>query len=169
MYTPINMDKEEGALKKKEFTQNVLENDLFPHCPTEKQKIYSTTFGIRLPQTTCKNYLSIKCKSVLKLTNVTDKNFRTIFRYSTIHFFYHVSSKTCSAIWSLSWPGLVLVLIVLTFSFSAPASGALVTERSFFMVKCTKKTSWTRWAEPCGIYETSTRSPEIGQTGHSDA
>ena len=40
MYTPINMDKEEGALKKKEFTQNVLENDLFPHCPTEKQKIY---------------------------------------------------------------------------------------------------------------------------------
>jgi DNA-directed RNA polymerase II subunit RPB2 len=40
MYTPINMDKEEGALKKKEFTQNVLENDLFPHCLTEKQKIY---------------------------------------------------------------------------------------------------------------------------------
>ena len=40
MYTPINMDKEEGALKKKEFTKNVLENDLFPHCPTEHQKIY---------------------------------------------------------------------------------------------------------------------------------
>ena len=40
MYTPINMEKEEGMQKKKEFTQNVLENDLFPHCPTEKQKIY---------------------------------------------------------------------------------------------------------------------------------
>ena len=40
MYTPINMDKEAGARKKREFTVNVLKNDLFPHCSTEKQKIY---------------------------------------------------------------------------------------------------------------------------------
>ena len=39
MYTPINMDKEKGARKKREFTVNVLNNDLFPHCKTEKQKI----------------------------------------------------------------------------------------------------------------------------------
>ena len=57
MYTPINMDKEKGERKKKEFTQNVLENDLYPHCATEKQKLYflgymtnkllSTSFGWR--------------------------------------------------------------------------------------------------------------------------
>lgn len=40
MYTPLNMDKETGARKKREFTKNVLEKDLFPHCQTEKQKIY---------------------------------------------------------------------------------------------------------------------------------
>jgi DNA-directed RNA polymerase II subunit RPB2 len=40
MYTPINMTKEMGQKKKREFTINVLENDLFPHCKTKKQKIY---------------------------------------------------------------------------------------------------------------------------------
>jgi len=40
MYTPINMSYEEGIQKKKEFTENVLNNDLFPHCKTKTQKIY---------------------------------------------------------------------------------------------------------------------------------
>ena len=40
MYTPIKMSKEEGRKKKSEFTQNVLNNDLFPHCSTKIQKIY---------------------------------------------------------------------------------------------------------------------------------
>jgi len=40
MYTPIKMSKEEGMQKKKEFTENVLNNDLFPHCATKTQKIY---------------------------------------------------------------------------------------------------------------------------------
>ena len=40
IFTPINMDKEEGDLKKKEFTANILENDLFPHCITKIQKTY---------------------------------------------------------------------------------------------------------------------------------
>ena len=44
MYTPINMSPEEGALKKKEFTVNVLTNDLFPHCKTETQKLYFMGF-----------------------------------------------------------------------------------------------------------------------------
>lgn len=39
-YTPINMDKETGARKKYEFTQEVLNNDLFPHCKSLKQKLY---------------------------------------------------------------------------------------------------------------------------------
>ena len=40
MYTPINMDKETGIKKKHEFTLDVLNNDLFPHCQTRQQKIY---------------------------------------------------------------------------------------------------------------------------------
>ena len=40
MYTPINMDKETGIQKKLEFTIDILNNDLFPHCQTQTQKIY---------------------------------------------------------------------------------------------------------------------------------
>jgi len=39
-YTPINMSKETGQRKKREFTHDVLNNDLFPHCKTLKQKLY---------------------------------------------------------------------------------------------------------------------------------
>ena len=39
-FTPLNMDKETGAKKKKEFTIDVLDNDLFPHCKTLTQKLY---------------------------------------------------------------------------------------------------------------------------------
>jgi DNA-directed RNA polymerase II subunit RPB2 len=40
MYTPLNMDKETGAKKKREFAIDVLENDLFPHCKTRTQRLY---------------------------------------------------------------------------------------------------------------------------------
>ena len=40
MYTPINMDKESGIKKKKEFTIDILKNDLFPHCHDNVQKVY---------------------------------------------------------------------------------------------------------------------------------
>jgi len=40
MYTPINMDKETGAKKKHDFTLDILNNDLFPHCHNMEQKIY---------------------------------------------------------------------------------------------------------------------------------
>jgi DNA-directed RNA polymerase II subunit RPB2 len=40
MYTPINMDKESGIKKKREFTLEVLNNDLFPHCHDKNQRIY---------------------------------------------------------------------------------------------------------------------------------
>jgi DNA-directed RNA polymerase II subunit RPB2 len=39
-FTPINMDRETGARKKREFALDVLGNDLFPHCTTVPQKIY---------------------------------------------------------------------------------------------------------------------------------
>lgn len=38
MFTPFNMDKETGARKKREFTVDILTNDLFPHCSTQIQK-----------------------------------------------------------------------------------------------------------------------------------
>jgi len=40
MFTPINMDKETGAIKKHEFTLEILNNDLFPHCHNTEQKVY---------------------------------------------------------------------------------------------------------------------------------
>jgi DNA-directed RNA polymerase beta subunit len=39
-YTPIKMDTETGQRKKYEFTRDVLENDLFPHCSTKSQKLH---------------------------------------------------------------------------------------------------------------------------------
>ena len=36
----ILKSQKKGNKKKKEFTENVLTNDLFPHCKTKKQKIY---------------------------------------------------------------------------------------------------------------------------------
>jgi DNA-directed RNA polymerase II subunit RPB2 len=40
IFTPINMDKETGAAKKREFAHEVLNNDLFPHCNTAQQRIF---------------------------------------------------------------------------------------------------------------------------------
>jgi DNA-directed RNA polymerase II subunit RPB2 len=40
MYTPMNMDKEAGTRKKREFALEILNNDLFPHCKTDTQRKY---------------------------------------------------------------------------------------------------------------------------------
>lgn len=40
MFTPINMDRETGQAKKLEFTMDILNNDLYPHCRTTQEKIY---------------------------------------------------------------------------------------------------------------------------------
>ena len=40
MFTPMNMDKETGAAKKRSFALDVLQNDMFPHCHTQTQKIF---------------------------------------------------------------------------------------------------------------------------------
>jgi DNA-directed RNA polymerase II subunit RPB2 len=39
-FTPINMDKDAGAKKKRDFALEVLVTDLLPHCRTLKQKLY---------------------------------------------------------------------------------------------------------------------------------
>lgn len=58
-YSPLNMTLEEGIHKKNEFTKEVLENDLFPHCHNKLQKIHFlgymtykliiTSIGIKQP------------------------------------------------------------------------------------------------------------------------
>ena len=40
IYSTINIDKDEGNKKKYEFALEVLDNDLFPHCKSKKEKIY---------------------------------------------------------------------------------------------------------------------------------
>ena len=40
MYTPINMDKETGQDKKREFVLDILANDLYPHCTTIEKKLF---------------------------------------------------------------------------------------------------------------------------------
>ena len=40
LYTPMNMDKETGQNKKREFAHEILETDLFPHCKTKEQKVF---------------------------------------------------------------------------------------------------------------------------------
>ena len=47
MFTPINMDQATGLKKKREFTQKVLDNDLFPHCNTRKEKIYFLGYMVK--------------------------------------------------------------------------------------------------------------------------
>lgn len=46
-YTPINMDREKGQIKKREFAIEVLENDLFPHCKTKLQKLYYLGYMVK--------------------------------------------------------------------------------------------------------------------------
>jgi len=40
MYTPINMSQETGNMKKRDFTLDIINGDLFPHCRTNEQKLY---------------------------------------------------------------------------------------------------------------------------------
>jgi len=59
MFTPVNMDKEAGMKRKREFAQDVLDHDVFPHCRTPLQRRYflgfmankliRTVLGRRLP------------------------------------------------------------------------------------------------------------------------
>ena len=39
-YTPLNLDKETGYLKKQQFALDILNNDLFPHCRSKEEQIY---------------------------------------------------------------------------------------------------------------------------------
>ena len=40
IYTPLNVDKETGFKRKYDFALEVINNDIFPHCKSNSQKIY---------------------------------------------------------------------------------------------------------------------------------
>jgi len=40
IYTPLNVDKDTGYKKKYDFAIEVINNDIFPHCKTNMQKVY---------------------------------------------------------------------------------------------------------------------------------
>ena len=40
MYTPLNVDRETGAQRKRDFTMDILNNDLFPHCKNNTQRVH---------------------------------------------------------------------------------------------------------------------------------
>ena len=56
IYTPLNMDKETGSKKKHDFALEVINNDIFPHCKSEKQKIYMLGYMTK----TCRSKLFAK-------------------------------------------------------------------------------------------------------------
>ena len=40
LYTPINMDASQGNKKKRAYAEDIINNDIFPHCRTTMQKKY---------------------------------------------------------------------------------------------------------------------------------
>ena len=46
MFTPMNSDKDATAKRKRDFATDVLANDLFPHCQTQKQKLYFLGYAV---------------------------------------------------------------------------------------------------------------------------
>ena len=83
-YTPMNMDKETGIKKKREFANDVLNNDLFPHCKTLQQKLYllgymankliQTNFGWK-PPTDRDSYLNKRIDLTGSLLNNLFRNY----------------------------------------------------------------------------------------------
>jgi DNA-directed RNA polymerase II subunit RPB2 len=60
VYTPMNMDKETGSKKKYHFAMEVLNNDIFPHCKTEKQKIELQPYKlVKVNKNSFKKFLNI--------------------------------------------------------------------------------------------------------------
>ena len=84
IYTPMNMDKETGLKKKYDFAIEVLNNDIFPHCKTEKQKIYmlgymtnillQTSFGW-LPESDRDSYINKRVDLTGPLLNNLLRNY----------------------------------------------------------------------------------------------
>ena len=84
IYNPINIDKETGLKKKREFTMDVLDNDIFPNCKCNIKKIYmlgymtnillKTSCGL-LPQSDRDSYTNKKIDLTGNLLNNLFRNY----------------------------------------------------------------------------------------------
>ena len=84
IYTPLNMDKETGSKKKHDFALEVINNDIFPHCKSEKQKIYmlgymtnillQTSFGW-IPESDRDSYINKRIDLTGSLINNLFRNY----------------------------------------------------------------------------------------------
>ena len=84
IYTPLNVDRETGIQKKHDFALEVINNDIFPHCKTNEQKIYllgymtnillQTSFGL-LQSTDRDSYLNKRIDLTGTLLNNLFRNY----------------------------------------------------------------------------------------------
>jgi DNA-directed RNA polymerase II subunit RPB2 len=84
IYTPLNVDKETGNKKKHNFALEVINNDIFPHCKTDTQKIFmlgymtnillQTSFGW-IPETDRDSYINKRIDLTGTLLNNLLRNY----------------------------------------------------------------------------------------------
>tara|TARA_Y100000389_G_scaffold204956_1_gene261238 strand:- start:20724 stop:25679 length:4956 start_codon:yes stop_codon:yes gene_type:complete len=84
LYTPINIDKELGNIKKKNFALEVINNDIFPQCKTDLEKIYmlgyitnlllKASFGI-IPESDRDSYINKRIDLAGSLINNLFRNY----------------------------------------------------------------------------------------------
>ena len=83
-YTTNNLDKEQSLIKKTSFAKDILQHDLFPHCRTQKQKLFllgymarkliMTSFGL-LPCDDRDSYLNKRIELTGTLLNNLFRNY----------------------------------------------------------------------------------------------
>tara|TARA_Y100000816_G_C26107060_1_gene588636 strand:+ start:25 stop:3204 length:3180 start_codon:yes stop_codon:yes gene_type:complete len=81
MYTPINMEKEVGARKKYEFTLEILECEIFPHCRSnEEKKIFLGYMCIKLIKSYFNQRQDDRDSYVNKRTDLTGTLLNNLYR-----------------------------------------------------------------------------------------
>ena len=104
-YTPLNMDKETGANKKRQFTLDVLQNDLFPHCKTLRQKIYF--LGYMANKLLQASFEWIKCDDrdsyINKRIDLTGTSLNNLFRNHFNKLVKDMEKQTVKEIKTGSW------------------------------------------------------------------
>ena len=81
-YMPLNMDKETGAKKKREFALEVLGNDLFPHCTSLPQKLHLLGYMAKKLIQTSKGWIPLDMRDsyVNKRIELTGTLLNNLFR-----------------------------------------------------------------------------------------
>jgi DNA-directed RNA polymerase II subunit RPB2 len=104
MYTPMNMDKESGIKKKAEFTQGILNNDIFPHCHNEKQKIYFLGYMVnRLIKACIENKQDDRDSYLNKRIDLTGTLLNNLFRNNFNKLVHDMTKQIVREINTGSW------------------------------------------------------------------